>query len=50
LFERRMLFERAPAAASRGEKPRQHQDHRSQDKPLQGQFAPFVECVLADAV
>jgi N-acyl-L-homoserine lactone synthetase len=46
LFERRMLFERAPAPASRSNK--QRQDFRSHDKPLSDQLAPFLGCELAE--
>lgn len=46
LFERRMLFERTPAPASRSDK--QHQDRRSNDKPLADHLAPFVGCEFAE--
>jgi N-acyl-L-homoserine lactone synthetase len=46
LFERRMLFERAPVPASRSNK--QHQDFRSHDKPLPNRLAPFLGCEFAE--
>ena len=62
LFERRMLFERAPAAVSRNDKLRQdlnqdlnqdldrtrhHDQRRSQDRPLPDPLAPFAELEIA---
>jgi N-acyl-L-homoserine lactone synthetase len=58
LFERRMLFERAPAVVSRNDKLRQdlnqdlnrarHNDQRrSQDRPLPDPLAPFAELEIA---
>jgi N-acyl-L-homoserine lactone synthetase len=51
LFERRMLFERAPVPASRSDKQpqqNQRQDFRSHDKPLPDRLASFVGCEFAE--